>query len=127
MKPLEFLKDKIKPGMMLPELVDIFEEMCRIPIQDDVQIFLETGAFDFTGETKFYFSLTRQYPNGEDEYFQLQMDVLFPLTDKNKHLNDTTWDSDVEGDFFRCVRSSRAYLTMKDTVPVDVQVFLDET
>lgn len=127
MSPLEFLTEYIQPGMLLPELVNTFEEMCSMPLHEESQIFLETGAFDFTGEGIFYFSLTRQYPNGEDEYFQLQMDVIFPLTDKLKHLNDTTWDTDVEGDFFRCVRSSRAYLMLKDTAPVDVQVFLDET
>lgn len=127
MEALQFLKEKVKPGMLLPELVDAFEEMCGIALHEEEEKFLETGAFDFTGDKKFYFSLTRQFPNGEGEYYQLQMEVIFPLTEKNKHFNDTTWDTDVEGDFFRCIRSSRAYLSMKDTAPIDVQIFLDET
>lgn len=127
MTTLAFLKENAKTGMTLPELVDVFAEMCSMTVEGESQIFMETGIFDFTGDSKFYFTLTRQFPNGNEEYYQLQMEVIFPVTEKNKHLHGALWDTDVEGDFFRCVRSSRAYHAMKDITPIDVQVYLDET
>ena len=125
--PLEFLKTHAVRGKTLPELVDVFEEMCRIPIENDALLF-ETGTFDFTGEKQFNLSLVRQYPQkAGDEFCQLHMDVIFPADETNARFRGNFWSEDVEGDFFRCVRSSRAYLAMQDVMPMKTDVYLDET
>ena len=41
---LNFLKDKIVDKMPLEEIVDVFEQMCSIPLEDDMILF-ETGTF----------------------------------------------------------------------------------
>lgn len=41
---LKFLKDKIVDKMPLEEIVDVFEQMCSIPLEDDMILF-ETGTF----------------------------------------------------------------------------------
>ena len=62
--------------MPLPDIVKAFEEMCEEQIDNDMILF-ETGTFSFTGEPLFYFSLVRQFPNDDDEYYQIHVDVLF--------------------------------------------------
>ena len=54
---LKFLKDKIVDKMPLEEIVDVFEQMCSIPLEDDMILF-ETGTFStFEPEPVFEISL----------------------------------------------------------------------
>ena len=53
---LKFLKDKIVDKMPLEEIVDVFEQMCSIPLEDDMILF-ETGTFS-TFEPVSYTHLT---------------------------------------------------------------------
>ena len=41
---LAFPKDRITDKMPLEEIVDVFEQMCRIPLKGDMILF-ETGTF----------------------------------------------------------------------------------
>ena len=41
---IKFLKDKITDKMPLEEIVDVFEQMCSIPLEEDMILF-ETGTF----------------------------------------------------------------------------------
>ena len=70
MRLLEFLKNNISVSNTIDEIINIFEEMCKTPIEQDL-LLNEYGVYDFTGEDLFYYDLVRQYPDGEDEYYQL--------------------------------------------------------
>lgn len=58
---VKYLKNRITDKMTLEDIVSTFEQMCRMPIENDMILF-ETGTFSFTGEPLFYFSLVRQFP-----------------------------------------------------------------
>ena len=121
------LQEAITDGMSLPEIVDAFERMCQIPMEDSMILF-ETGVYDFTGEPLFYFSLVRQFPGGDgDEFLQLHANVLYRPTPENKAFWETVWDDDLDGDIFDHIRSSPAYAWAKDHEYDQVEVYLDET
>ena len=125
--PLEFLKAHAVRGKTLPELVSVFEEMCRIPIENDALLF-ETGTLTFSGEKQFELSLVRQYPQRSgDTLVQIHMDVIYPADERNARFRGKLWDDEVEGDFFRCVRSSRAFQAMQDILPLKIDIYTDET
>ena len=65
---LKYLQNRISDNSSLEDIVSVFEEMCSIPIKEDMILF-ETGTYTFTGEPMFNFSLVRQFPNDEEEYY----------------------------------------------------------
>ena len=65
---IKFLKDKITDKTPLEEIVDVFEQMCNIPLEEDMILF-ETGTFtSFSPEPVFEISLVRQFPNDDEEH-----------------------------------------------------------
>lgn len=85
---VEFLKNKITSETSLSGIVDVFEEMCQIPLDEDCLLF-EIGTYTFTGKPQFYFSLVRQIPHEDeedDEYYQIHVNVLYPPSDTVKKL-----------------------------------------
>ena len=43
-KMVKFLKEKITDNSSLLEIIDVFEQMCKIPLEEDMILF-ETGTF----------------------------------------------------------------------------------
>lgn len=125
-KCLSFLKDSIKDGMSMPEMVDVFEKMCEIPLKDEMILF-QTGISNYNHEEKFYFSLVRQIPNDEEEFYQIELCVLYEPDDKNKEFHDSTWDADLEENIFDHIRKSAAYEYSKDIPYVRFEISMDET
>lgn len=92
---LKFLKDKIVDKMPLEEIVDVFEQMCSIPLEDDMILF-ETGTFStFEPEPVFEISLVKAFPNNDEEYCQIHVDILYKPTGENEIFSETTWDEDL--------------------------------
>ena len=64
MDVFNFLKAEAAGKTTLPALVDVFEKMCELPIENvsdaDIMILFETGTYTFTGKPLFYFSLVAQ-------------------------------------------------------------------
>ena len=120
------LKEVIKEDASVQDIVSRFEEMCNEPIDNDMFLF-ESGTFSFTGEQLFYFSLVRQFPNEEEEYYQIHVDVLFDTNDENKALQETVWNEDIEENIFEYVRKSESfnYAISDDYKKVDI--YMDET
>lgn len=59
---IKFLKNKITDKIPLEEIVDVFEQMCSIPLEEDMILF-ETGTFiTSASEPVFEISLVRQFP-----------------------------------------------------------------
>ena len=110
----------------LEKLVDAFEEMRRTP-QAGGMLLYETGTFSFSGEPLFYVSLVRQFPNGEEEFRQIHMDVLYSPSEENRAFSQALWSEETEGDFFSHVRSSEAFACAKKDRIRKVSVYMDET
>lgn len=128
---LALLKSEVRLTMQLPELVDAFERMCRVPLEaidaaDDLILF-ETGTFSFAGASVFQFSLVRQVPNAAEEYVQVHLDIQYAPSEINRCLSDCVWNEEIEGDFFAFVRNSKAYLLLQGEKIKEIAVYMDET
>ena len=129
MNILELLKKEIVGKQGLDDLISVFEEMCEIPIEEENEkmILFETGTFSFTGKPMFYFSLVRQYPNEEEEYYQLHLDIMFEPTPDNSSFEQTTWSFEIEDNIFDYIRKSKEYMCLKEIPIAKIDVYMDET
>ena len=129
MNMLEFLKKEIVGKQSLDDLISVFEEMCEIPIEEELEkmILFETGTYSFTGKPMFNFSLVRQYPNEEEEYYQLHLDIMFEPTSDNSSYEQATWSFEIEDNIFDYIRKSREYMCLKDIPIAKIEVYMDET
>lgn len=122
------LRDSVREGMTLDEMIDAFADMCRLPVGDPDDLLFETGTYDFTGPKRFYFSLVRQFQyKSEDEYIQLHLDLLYTPSPATDRICDTEWGSLTDGDFFTMVRSCEAYQLIKDAPMAEVDIRIEET
>ena len=126
MSLLKFLNDKISVRNTVDEIIDVFEEMCNTPIQEEL-LLLEYGVYDFTGEDLFYFDLVRQYPDGDGEYYQLRVSLMFTPDKETFELDDTLWSDDTDENFFNYIRSSSGYEYVKMHQIRSVDIRIDRT
>ena len=113
----------------LDELITVFEEMCEIPIEEEYEkmILFETGTYSFTGRPMFNFSMVRQYPNEEGEYYQLHLDIMFEPTSDNSLFQQATWSFEIEESIFDHIRQSKEYSRLKEIPIAKIDVYMDET
>ncbi len=123
---LKYLQNRISDKSSLEDIVNVFEEMCSIPIEEDMILF-ETGTYSFTGERMFNFSLVRQFSNDEEEYYQIHVDVLYVPVEGNKDFEQNTWNDDIEENIFNYIKKSREFDFCKDKQLSKVEIYLDET
>lgn len=123
---LKYLQNKISDKSSLENIVNVFEEMCNIPVKEDMILF-ETGTYSFTGEPMFYFSLVRQFPNDEEEYYQIHVDVLYVSTAENKNFEQNIWNEDIEENIFSYIKKTSEFSFCKNKEFSRVEIYLDET
>ena len=123
---IEYLKSNISISNSLDEIINVFEEMCKTPIEEDL-LLNEYGVYDFTGENLFYYDLVRQYPDGEDEYYQLRVSIMFCPDVENCALEDTLWSDDSDEDFFNYIRNSEGYAYAKKQIIKSIDIRIDQT
>ena len=129
MNILELLKKEIVGKQSLDDLISVFEEMCEIPIEEESEkmILFETGTYSFARKPMFNFSLVRQYPNEEEEYYQLHLDIMFEPTFDNSSYEQATWSFEIEDNVFDYIRKSKEYMCLKDIPIAKIDVYMDET
>lgn len=125
-KLIKYLQKRISDKSSLGNIIDAFEDMCNIPVKEDMVLF-ETGTYSFTGEPMFEFSLVRQFPNGEDEYCQIHVDVLYIPTEDNMIFEQTVWNEDIEENIFDYIKKSPEYDCCKKKAFSKVEIYSDET
>ena len=125
-KLIKYLQKRISDKSSLGNIIDAFEDMCNIPVKEDMVLF-ETGTYSFTGEPMFEFSLVRQFPNGEDEYCQIHVDVLYIPTEDNMIFEQTVWKEDIEENIFDYIKKSPEYDCCKKKAFSKVEIYSDET
>ena len=126
---LDFMKSATEGKHSLDELITVFEEMCEIPIEEEYEkmILFETGTYSFTGRPMFNFSMVRQYPNEEGEYYQLHLDIMFEPTSDNSLFQQATWSFEIEESIFDHIRQSKEYSRLKEIPIAKIDVYMDET
>ena len=91
---IQSLKEKITDQMSLEDMVNVFEEMCGTPFDEEMILF-ETGTFTrLSNEPLFQISLVRQVPNDDEEFYQVHLDIFYKPTSENAEFNESIWDED---------------------------------
>ena len=124
---LEFLRERITDKMPLEEMVAIFEDLCREPIEDEMILF-ETGTFTAISDKQmFQLSLVRQAPNEDEEFYQVHLDIFYEASQDNQIFSEATWDEDIEENIFDYIRASDVFAYAKKQEYLAVNIYLDET
>ena len=122
------LRDTVRDGMTLDELIDTFEKMCDLDVGEPDMLLFQTGTFDFTGEKLYHFDLVRQFDFlGGDELVQLHLTVLYEPNRKLSLLRKIHWGEPGDGRFFATVRGSAAYRAVKSLPIARVEIDVHET
>jgi len=124
---LEFLREIITDKMSLEDMVAIFEDLCREPIDDEMILF-EVGTFtNVSDKPLFQLSLVRQVPDEDEEYYQLHLDIFYEASRENQIFSESTWDEDLEENIFDYIRNSEVFAYAKDQKYLSVKMYLEET
>ena len=124
---LEFLRERITDKMSLEDMVAIFEDLCREPIDDEMILF-EVGTFtSISDKPLFQLSLVRQVPDEDEEYYQLHLDIFYEASRENQIFSESTWDEDLEENMFDYIRNSEVFAYAKDQKYLSVKMYLEET
>ena len=124
---LEFLRERITDKMPLEEMVAIFEELCREPIENEMVLF-ETGTFTaISDKPMFQLSLVRQVPNEDEEFNQIHLDIFYEASRENQIFSESTWDEDLEENIFDYIRTSEVFAYAKEQEYQAVKIYLEET
>ena len=117
--------------MTLPEMVDIFEQMSKMPIDtDDDTLLLDTCYYDptFSGKIVHIFSLVRQIPDDEDEYYQLRLEITFETQETAISFPEPIWSDALVGqDFFEAVKNSTPYQQAINQKILKAEIYLNQT
>lgn len=131
MKALEVLQNETNGKTTLPDLLAAFESMCQVPIEgvskEEEMILFETGTFSFSGEPLFYFSLVRQFPNEEEEFCQIHLDIQYIPSDEYRAFGASVWDEELSEDIFEYIRKSEVYSALSEEEIYNIDVYMDET
>lgn len=124
---LEFLKDRITDKMPLEDMVEIFEDLCSVPIEDEMILF-ETGAYSaISNKPLFQLSLVRQAPNEDEEFHQVHLDIFYEACQENEIFHESIWDEDLEENIFDYIRNSEVFAYAKEQEYKAVKIYLEET
>ena len=124
---LEFLKERITDKMPLEDMVAIFEDLCREPIDDEMILF-EVGTFtNVYDKPLFQLSLVRQVPDEDEEYYQVHLDIFYEASRENQIFSESTWDEDLEENIFDYIRASEVFNYAKEQEYQTVKIYLEET
>ena len=124
---IDYLKERITDNMQLEDIVKVFEQMCDIPLEDDMILF-ETGTFtSHSKEPLFQISLVRQCSNENEEFYQIHVDILYEPDNENKLFSESTWDEDISESIFDHIKESRSFAYAKNKEYLETKIYLDET
>ena len=124
---LEFLRERITDKMPLEDMVAIFEDLCREPIDDEMILF-EVGTFtSISDKPLFQLSLVRQVPDEDEEFYQVHLDIFYEASQENQIFSESTWDEDLEENIFDYIRDSEVFNYAKEQEYQAVRIYLEET
>ena len=125
---LEYLKNNITTESTADEIIEVFRQMCQTPIAEDL-LLNEYGAYDldFTGKKCFYYNLVRQFPDGEGEFYQIRVSMVFSVDDENSRLFKTIWSDSTDEDFFTYIRRFPGYDYVITHEIRDIEIRIEQT
>ncbi|MCD7836479.1 MAG: hypothetical protein LUG83_07525 [Lachnospiraceae bacterium] len=124
------MKKAVNRKKDLQKQIEIFEEICKIPVDNDSDgedlFIVSAETILFKEKLMFGFSLIRQIPC-EDEFVQVGMDIVYELDDNNRTVAETYWSDEIEEDFFRFAKSTEIYELLCKQEIYDINIFIRET
>lgn len=123
------LKKKIKKTMSLEEITrTFFDVIATAEPNPEEMIEYSAGTFPFTYpgmDTMCTFTIMRQTPDGEDEYYQLVMDVYFDTDEKIPF--DSKWHDEDDDDLLEFILNSDSFNAFKDKRITKIDIRVDQT
>ncbi len=129
---IKFLKEKITNKTHLEEIINAFEQMCNIPLKNiyakENMILFETGTFtNLEGESFFTISLVRQFPDEDEEFYQIHVEISYKPDNENKIFSGSIWDEELNESIFEHIRNSKVFDYAKNKEYCEVKIWCDET
>ena len=125
----EELIRKINKDMSLEEITrTFFEVIATAEHNPDEMLEYAAGTFplSFPGsEPLCVFTLVRQTPDGEDEYYQLAVDITFDTDGDIPY--DHMWHEEGDDDLLEFILNSESYKAFKDKRITDIDIRVDQT
>lgn len=123
------LEQKISQDMTLDQAIQVFfDVVSEAEPNDEEMLLFEVGCFRFYGDTEdCLFSLTRQTPSPDDEFYQMHLEVVYDVTDDVRALSECEWYEEGDDDLQEYVFKSEAYNVLKDKKIKEIKVWVDET
>ncbi len=123
---LAFLRTRIDNSASFSDITDAFAALCTEPTVGEELLF-EACTTTFDGKSMFTVSLARQIPNGEDEFFQIRVELSYPPNKQNEKITETEWINPTAEDAFDAVRQSAAFAYADTHAAVSVDLYISET
>lgn len=123
---VNYLQEAINDKTSVNDIVNVFEQ-ASLPMNEEDMVLFETGTYAFTGDELFYFSLVKQVPNNDDEYYQIHVDILYKPNRKNRRFKKSVWDDELDESIFDYIRKSKAYKYAQNDDYIKVEIYMDET
>lgn len=120
-----YLDSQIGPDSTLPEILDAFESMCRIPYDGIYDTYLlEAYSYEYEGEKRFILALSYQFqPNWYYEIVEIGVEILYEGdADLAQYQITRFFDGDFEG-LIRFLRESDLYEDLTDRKIIDCGPF----
>ena len=116
MEIYQFLRENITEDSSLEEMLDVFAQMSRIPVDSSTDMYLyEVHSYEFEGAEYVYCHIVRQVDEpGSDEFIQLSLDVTYLYDEDMAGFDEVTWfERDASG-FVSYIQNGSIYQTLID-------------
>ncbi len=123
------LEKKIKQDMSLDQAIQaFFDTIAEAKPNDEEMLLYEVGCYSFnTDSESCQFSLVRQTPSPDDEFYQMHLEIQYDICDEVRSLNECEWHENGDDDLQEYVKNSEAYNVLRDKPIKDISVWVDET
>lgn len=130
-----YVKDQIGEDIKdIKKVWETFKKFCQEPVEgeEEKEILIQCGVYDFTGEEIFHFDFVRQFTvYDEDDYShmeQLHCEFLFEPTTELRNIEIEEWSMDYEDldEFFNHLENLLEFKIPFNTKPVKLKIYQEE-
>lgn len=123
------LEKSVRQDMTLEQAVDaFFTVVAEAKPNDEEMLLYEVGCYPYGSTSKrCFFSLVRQTPARDGEYYQMHLQVIFEAGDDVEKLHECEWHEEGDDDLREVVLKSEAYGVLKGKDIAGIEVWADET
>lgn len=127
-KLCKMLEKETKQAETLDQAIDAFFKVVSSAKPNDEEMLLyEVGCYSFDGPEECQFSLVRQTPTRDDEFYQMHMEVTYEAGEEERQLSECEWHEEGDDDLREYVHRSKAYIVLKNKQFLKISVWVDET